>query len=1073
MYLEKLEIHGFKSFANKNSLVFPGIIEGNRRGLTAIVGPNGSGKSNTADAVRWALGEQSIKTLRGKKSDDVIFSGSDQKSRLGMAEVSLFLNNTDGVKKKKPVVEGEEPEVENQIDTLLAKEEIVITRRIFRDGESEYLINNSRARLADIQMFLAKANFGQKTYSVIGQGMVEGFLNTSLSERKDFFDEATGVKQYQIKRDMALNKLQGSYENLNQVEILLNEIEPRLRSLTRQVDKLKRREEIETALTSWRNNYYGHNWHELNDRLNELNASYLELEKNKIAKEDKLVSLNSELSQMENQPNIGDDFNGLHQSLSNKRDESETLARQFSRLDNWLNLKAAMPENSNPRELEKNKADLMERINILQTEIESTKNQNNISVGLEAKRKSLAELQSTRDSAEKDLSKLNAWLEMKLESSGQFDLSFLNNKKQDLTKEIVTDSEELVEIQNFVTVNKNKLAQLTSEREALSAQIIETNKSLRGISLEIGDGEIGKINEQLKLSLDKLELAEKESDLAKIKAALTEIRQDIRAILELSSGSKGQSELSRVQTELESLVQKKEDLNKLVNDLNLEISAKEQLSRLLTDKTRQAEKELAGITQKLSQSQASVDTKEVEAQKIELEKKVGAFNDQIKTARAEMEALSGEFESNRENLFAHQKELQHLQNQVNDVNNRLNDIRINFAKHETRLEDLESALQKNQTGNELAEINQANVEKAKATVSGRLELLQTEIASLREKIDQFNAEQQTKRDHLLNLQKNVQSLQYEINGLGNELNDLKVSAARQETKLEDLENSIRANDLDLLEIRNKRPESNLDLSKAEEEIARLKHQLDLIGGIDPEIAQEYATTKERYDFLFTQTNDLNNAIKSLEKIIYELDITIKERFDAEFKIISEKFTEYFKILFNGGSARIVKVMATDEEAKDDKKSETESGEDDEKALILNQKQIDYNNANKIKFLKKHNATGLAGIEIEATPPGKKIKSVSMLSGGERALTAIALISAIISANPSPFVVLDEVDAALDEANSERLAKILDDLSNKTQFIVITHNRASMRKASVLYGVTMQADGISQLLSVKLDDVKTS
>jgi len=1073
MYLEKLEIHGFKSFAHKNSLVFPGIFAGGRRGLTAIVGPNGSGKSNAADAVRWALGEQSIKTLRGKKSDDVIFSGSDQKSRLGMAEVSLFLNNADNAKKKKPIVEGEEPETENQIDTLLAKEEIVITRRIFRDGESEYLINNSRARLSDIQMFLAKANFGQKTYSVIGQGMVEGFLNTSLSERKDFFDEATGVKQYQIKRDIALNKLQGSYANLNQVEILLNEIEPRLRSLTRQVDKLKRREEIATALSSWRNNYYGHNWHELNDRLNELNANYLELEKDKIAKEDKLASLNSELSQMENQPTIGADFNELHQSLSGKRDESDILSRQLSRLDNWLNLKAEMPENSDPRELEKNKAGLLEQINALQGEIASAKNQDNDPAGLEDKKKALAELQSERDSAEKDLSKLNAWLEMKLESSGQFDLSFLNNKKQELTKEIVIASEELVEIQNFVTANKNKLAQLMAERAALAVQIIEANKNLRGISLEIGDGASGKINEQLKLSLDKLELAEKESDLIKIKAALNEIRQDIRAILELSSGFKGQSELGRVQAELELLTQKKEDLSKFINDLNLEISAKEQLSRLLTDKKHQAAKELAGVAQKLSQNQTSVDTKEVESQKIELEKKVGAFNDQIKSTRADVETLNREFESRRENLFSRQKELQHLQNQINDVNNRLNDIRINFAKHETRLEDLESALQKNQIGNELTEINKTNVEKAKSVISGRLELLQTEIASLRAKIDQFTAEQQTKRDHLLNLQKNVQSLQYEINGLGNELNDLKVGAARQETKLEDLESSIRANDLDLLEIRNKRPESNLDLSRAEEEIARLKHQLDLIGGIDPEIAREYATTKERYDFLFTQTNDLNNAIKSLEKIIYELDLTIKERFDAEFKIISEKFTEYFKILFNGGSARIVKVMATDEEVKDDKKSETESSEDDEKALVLNQKQIDYNNTNKIKFLKKHNATGLAGIEIEATPPGKKIKSVSMLSGGERALTAIALISAIISANPSPFVVLDEVDAALDEANSERLAKILDDLSNKTQFIVITHNRASMRKASVLYGVTMQADGISQLLSVKLDDVKIS
>ncbi len=218
-----------------------------------------------------------------------------------------------------------------------------------------------------------------------------------------------------------------------------------------------------------------------------------------------------------------------------------------------------------------------------------------------------------------------------------------------------------------------------------------------------------------------------------------------------------------------------------------------------------------------------------------------------------------------------------------------------------------------------------------------------------------------------------------------------------------------------------------------------------------------------------QVNDLLSTGASLEKVIEELDATIKERFDKEFKVISQKFEEYFKILFNGGVAKIIKVM-TDEEDEEIISSKqtggaTKSDENTENITIVGQK------LKRIKFLQKYNATGLAGIEIQATPPGKKIKSITMLSGGERALTAIALICAIISANPSPFVVLDEVDAALDEANSERLAKILDDLSHKTQFIVITHNRASMLRAAVLYGVAMQDDGVSKLLSIKLEDAK--
>ena len=193
MFLEKLEIQGFKSFANKNELIFPGFLSGGKRGITAVVGPNGSGKSNVADAVRWVMGEQSMKTLRGKKSDDIIFAGSDKRGKLGMAEVSLYLNNEDG-------------------SAPIDYAQLVITRRLFRDGASEYIINGARVRLFDIQMLLAKANIGHKTYSVIGQGMVESFLNTSLSERKEFFDEATGVRQYQIKRDDALNKLRGCFE---------------------------------------------------------------------------------------------------------------------------------------------------------------------------------------------------------------------------------------------------------------------------------------------------------------------------------------------------------------------------------------------------------------------------------------------------------------------------------------------------------------------------------------------------------------------------------------------------------------------------------------------------------------------------------------------------------------------------------------------------------------------------------------------------------------------------------------------------------------------------------------------
>jgi chromosome segregation protein len=393
---------------------------------------------------------------------------------------------------------------------------------------------------------------------------------------------------------------------------------------------------------------------------------------------------------------------------------------------------------------------------------------------------------------------------------------------------------------------------------------------------------------------------------------------------------------------------------------------------------------------------------------------------------------------------------------------------------------------KNKISRQTAPLAAAKVTKEKEEINQKINKITEQIKELEAQLEKLNTAKDQEKSLIFSCQRNLQGLQTEINGLNDELNELKINATREETRLEDLEANIRADALDLAEIKDRATTVAADeAQRLPKKIAELKNQLEQIGGIDPETEKEYKETKERYDFLSNQTADLENAIKSLEEIIYELDLNIKNRFDAEFKVISEKFNDYFKILFNGGTSKIFKVMIADLEKEDAKNNaagngggganNTETG-DNGPIAGLTSTETKIKNAMdeklaKIKFLKKHNAVGLAGIEIQATPPGKRIQTVAMLSGGERALTAIALICAIISANPSPFVVLDEVDAALDEANSERLAKILDDLSNKTQFIVITHNRASMRKASILYGVTMQTDGISKLLSVKLDEMK--
>ncbi|MEI8360581.1 MAG: AAA family ATPase [bacterium] len=877
MFLEKLEIQGFKSFATKNLLVFPGMLGGDKRGITAIVGPNGSGKSNTADAVRWVLGEQSMKTLRGKKSEDVIFSGSDKKGKLSMAEVSLYLNNEDG---KAPV----------------DYSEFVLTRRLFRDGNSEYLINNSRVRLADIQMLLAKASFGQRTYSVIGQGMVEGFLNTSLSERKEFFDEATGVKQYQIKRDDSLNKLLSCYENTHQAQMILSEIEPRLRSLTKQVGKLQRRGELEVELKDLQTIYYRSLWHDINDKLKQFNKEFLALETIKLEKDKKLENLNAKLGQMQSVNQVNQEFVGLQTVLSG--------------------------------------------------------------------------LQSEKDGVTKQLAKIEAQLELRLESDGKFDVAWLKNKFGELTAEQKAVLEDARNIEQLVAQEKVQVGLLQAEKVSLNDKIKELNTALLKTSAGIKNHEVKRITEDLKMLFLKLEAAEKQDDNYSLKTVLMEIKTDLESVLKFTNQLSGGESLEAVHAELIALTELREEINVKFTSRNNDLYVQTERMRSLREKGGELSRELHNLEVKLKQQSIKID--------------YGELGEQQSQKNHELKAIELKIEAIKNELTTHAKK--------------------------------ESA----------------------------------------------------ERSVLFEIQRQIQAMQLELNVVNKNLSELRIGAARYEAKLEDIETEIRSDFGSLRAIKESRIDADIEISPIIEKIQNIKRQLDQIGGIDPEIENEYIETKSRFDFLAAQIADLEAAIDSLEKIIKELDFVIKEKFDKEFAVISAKFEEYFKILFSGGVAKIIKVMDGEESLKTDVAELAQAGSVAAKDERLLQAE---SYLRRIKYLQKYNATGLAGIEIQATPPGKKIKSVTMLSGGERALTAIALICAIIHVNPSPFVVLDEVDAALDEANSERLARILDDLSFKTQFIVITHNRASMRKANVLYGVTMGDDGVSKLLSVKLDDVK--
>ncbi len=1086
MYLEKLEIQGFKSFASKNKLIFSGLLEDRRRGLTAIVGPNGSGKSNVADAIRWALGEQSLKTLRGKKSEDVIFSGSDQKSQLGLAEVSLFLNNEESVKRN--LEEPKSIEKESDLDQIIKScSEIVITRRIFRNGEGEYLLNGSRVRLADIQMLLAKANFGQKTYSVIGQGMVENFLSSTAAERKDFFDEATGVKQFQIKRDSALNKLEASYENLQQVDMLLIEIRPRLKSLTRQVEKLKRRSEIEAELRSTQFNYYGFLWQDINKKLDSLNEQFLELDKVKIDRDKKLEKLSEDLNKIratdnfreinELQPHLRDLENQKSQyqkKLSKLQAELEVQLEAQGQFDvSWLNNKAG--------ELSAELENIILEVNSLENSrpkseaealsLELSAVHQEISASEEIKR-TINNLENEKFNFNRQISKLEAVLEANLEAQGQFDVSWLNGKQEELTMEFKKINEEAETLRQ--DNNQEESQEMSDKLNLIQQELVNLNKELSVIHERIKmaaksgtkDEQISKIVDEF---LQKLDAINNTASLEEVKRLILDAKNNFKTkIKETLTGESDEDakRISEIQQTIINLTDKRQDINNRLNEELLRLSTIRERLRATEEKNIQIQRELADIKSKLEKAQVKFDAGKIEDEKIIITKK-------LTETEKEIEKLKNSFQGQQlqDKKQTIQEKIQVCRIKDSSINERVRLLNDKKQQTEQEVNDIKIKIAKSSI-----KFDASAIENEKNELSKQIDALDQEMGVISKKLETLNQAKEKEKGQMFECQKNIQIIQQEINVISSKLGDLKVNSTRQETKLEDLENNIRNDELTISEIKAHKIEGDdSNLAYWQKILINSKNQLEQIGGIDPETEKEYEETKTRYDFLSTQTNDLNQAVKSLEEVIYELDMNIKSRFDQEFKVISEKFNDYFKILFNGGSAKISKVMVEDLE-KEDAKNGSPKNDSAYQGLTqaeIEMKQMAEEKMKKIKFLKKYNAVGLAGIEIQAIPPGKKIQAVTMLSGGERALTAIALICAIISANPSPFVVLDEVDAALDESNSERLARILDDLSDKTQFIVITHNRASMQRASILYGVTMQSDGVSKLLSVKIDEINNN
>ena len=869
MFLKKIELQGFKSFANKAELQF-------NRNLTAIVGPNGSGKSNIADAIRWATGEQSQKILRTKKAEEVIFAGSDKKSRLGMAEVNLHLDNSDG---KIPI----------------DYKEVVITRRIFRTGESEYIINKSKVRLSDIQLLLAKASFGQHNYSIIGQGMIDSILSQSASSRKSFFDEATGVKAYQIKKDKSQHKYTRTQDNLSQSKAILHEISPRLKYLTRQVNKLAKQKEVKEKLEGLQYNYYGF-----------------------------LVS---------------------------------EIKKETKKIKNDLN------------EKEDSKSDLNKRLNKIQEKLNNEESKNSYSQQFEEIQEKYNELTNKKNKLVRDKIIYEGKLNLKFSNSGKDNINWLNNQKTELEEEKDNNNRELSKYKdNFEQIKKELKEKTEKQNEFVS--------------------KINKIQSQLEESLGNDNESDDDEIKNKIKSLNTKIQDIIKNIEEISH----------------------QELKKEIYFIS---------------------KEIEFLNKKINQDDPNEDNKNYKK-------------------------LQNKFQEYLKNKDSYVNEIYELKN-----NNNLAEIKIKNI--EDRQSEIESKLEKIVLEIKMADSQDKTEAHEKIieminNIDKKINKINKDIDEAKEELDNLNSKNEKNRKSLFEMQRDARDIQEKLNKQNSKIQDINIELTRHQTHYEDLNREIEYEEID----KEKLNYDIEDINKNEtfNKINKYKRQLSQIGGIEEDIQNEFDEVKTKHGFLEKQIIDLEKASQNLKKIIDDLNIKIEEKFYLNFKKINETFNKYFQILFSGGHANLTIQKETLKKLSEEKETEEKVASDENS----DEEEIE----NKTYEGKKEI---ISDILISVKLPGKKQANMTFLSGGEKALTSIALICAIIYNNPSPFVVLDEVDAALDEANSERFAEIVNNLKDKTQFICITHNRATMHKADRLYGVTIDNNSISKLLSISFNQAE--
>lgn len=1188
--LKSLELHGYKTFASRTLFEFP-------EAITAIVGPNGSGKSNIADAIRWVLGEQSYSLLRGRKTEDMIFAGSEQRPRAGMASAAIIFDNGDGW-------------------LPIDYSEVSLARRAYRDGNNEYLLNGQRVRLKETTELLAQSGLAERTYTIIGQGLIDAALSLKPEERRKFFEEAAGIGLYRSRREDALNRLDATRRNLERVHDILAELEPRLATLERQAKRAAEYERIKADLQILLRDWYGYYWHQNNAELAHAQETLRVQENRLVQARTRMEEVSAEAETLRGK------ILALRTNLNDWHGQSASLHQQWEQVSRKL---AVLEERQ--RAVSNSQAGLTGDLNRL-TEEEA------------GRRTRLQELELEQERLQKELSEANEQVELARNNlqTRQRERERVENLLREARRQLVQIETRQVQARAHLAEMKQRLETLRTTAANYRNGISRDEKMVAEAEVRLGKAKVfraqaeeesGQLEEELTVQRRQLTALENErrslqddrsrleGDLSRSKAQLDVLEQAERSLSGLGEGAKSLVTASRqgklktkLQTLSSQLVVAQEHelaiaaaLAELVDGLVIETDQMESALTLLEDQGRayliplteakkqgelptQADEDVVGSAASLVNVPEGLRTtvdlllgkvlvvknrtsarrllpglpdgftlvtlrgevfwsngvvsagKENRTGTVARPRQRQELLEALQTSRAAMEEnqqrlakMDAALQQSRETTQRLEKELKSLSSRMNQLGQEVQQANLSLEKSRHQLEwqqsqvlEVETQIRKGeadlqatekQVASSTMEIQAANDQVREqgrvlstlpldelqtqlthwttaVAVTGRAltetttrlkdfsQGLETNLAQQRSLQERMAANEnalkqaETEKSDLLAQQAElnaqieelalmIEPAEFQLNGLEQDYSGVQINLTAAQQALTVAERYASQSQIDLarqrdgLESLRRRIEDDFGLvafeysekvegqttlpldgmveelpkiielpAELEDNINRQRAHLRRMGPISPEALNEYREVKERRDFMVSQVEDLKKADVDLRQVIGELDELMKREFRKTFTAVAAEFRQMFTRLFNGGSATLELV--------------------DEDNLAE------------------------AGIEIEARLPGRREQGLSLLSGGERSLTAAALIFSLLKVSPTPFCVLDEVDAMLDEANVGRYRDLLRELSAKTQFIVITHNRNTVQAADVIYGVTMGRDSSSQVISLKLDEI---